>query len=137
MRETFLALLAERPRHGYDLKAGYEQRFGAVLPALNAGQVYTTLGRLERDGLVRGAETVEGGRTRRTYDLTEAGREVVEEWLETPATGRRLKDDFFLKLVLAASSPGASRALIERQRRAYLQELRDLAGVETGENRVA
>src|SRR4051812_8976100 len=137
MKEAVLALLSERPQHGYELKVGFERRFAPALPALNAGQIYTTLARLERDGLVRGSDSSSGGRTRRTYALTESGRSAVDEWLATPATARRLKDDFFLKLVLAGSSPRVARTLIERQRRACLQELRDISNVPVGENRVA
>jgi len=137
MKQAFLALLAERPQHGYELKVGYERRFAPVLPPVNAGQVYTTLARLERDGLVRGSDSAEGGRQRRTYELTAAGHEAVERWLATPATARRLKSDFFVKLVIAGSEPETARALIERQRAAYLQELRDVTGVEPGENLVA
>ena len=55
MRFPLLALLATGPAHGYELKAQLEQRFGTVLPPLNAGQIYTTLGRLQRDGLVGAA----------------------------------------------------------------------------------
>jgi DNA-binding PadR family transcriptional regulator len=137
MKQAFLALLAERPQHGYELKLGYERRFAPVVPALNAGQVYTTLARLERGGLVRGSDAAVGGRQKRTYELTEAGRKALEDWLATPATARRLRDDFFLKLVLAGSSPAEAQALIERQRRAYLQELRDVTSVSPGDNHVA
>ena len=54
MRMPFLALLSDGPRHGYDLKLALEERFGSTLPPINAGQIYTTLQRLERDGLVQG-----------------------------------------------------------------------------------
>ena len=56
MRSPFLALLAARPAHGYELRQALEQRFGSALPPMNAGQVYTTLARLERDGLVVGED---------------------------------------------------------------------------------
>jgi len=132
MRYPFLALLAERPAHGYELKLDFERRFGAEL---NAGQVYTTLARLERDGLVRGGAADGANRQKRTYELTGAGRAALEEWVATPAPATRLKDEFFLKLVLAASTGLADpRALIERQRRATLQALRDLAGVAPTDN---
>jgi DNA-binding PadR family transcriptional regulator len=54
MSELFLALLSGERAHGYELKQSFEQEFGDLLPALNAGQIYVTLGRLERDGLVVG-----------------------------------------------------------------------------------
>ena len=66
----------ERPAHGYELKQALEQRFGAVLPPLNAGQIYTTLSRLERDGLVDDDAVAQNGRpNKRVYRLTEAGQD--------------------------------------------------------------
>ncbi|CUU53592.1 Virulence activator alpha C-term [Parafrankia irregularis] len=53
VRNGLLALLAERPMYGYQLRAEFEARTGSTWP-LNIGQVYTTLRRLERDGLVVG-----------------------------------------------------------------------------------
>ena len=128
MRYPFLALLADAPAHGYELKLALEQRFGSVLPPLNAGQVYTTLARLERDGRVKGSDVPDDTRQKRVYELTPAGREALEEWVATPTTGTRLRDEFFMKLVLAGLTGVADpRSLIERQRREYLQALRDLA----------
>jgi DNA-binding PadR family transcriptional regulator len=128
MRYPFLALLASGPAHGYELKQELEQRFGRMLPPLNAGQIYTTLGRLERDGLVRGDRVEQDGRpNKRVYELTEDGRQALADWVASPAPGTRLKDEFFMKLVLAGLTGVADpRALIERQRREYLQSLRDL-----------
>jgi DNA-binding PadR family transcriptional regulator len=138
MRYPFLALLAERPAHGYELKQALEQRFGSALPPLNAGQVYTTLSRLERDGLVRGTDVPDDTRQKRVYELTDAGRDALEEWLEAPTAGPRLRDEFFMKLVLAREAGVADpRLLIERQRREYLQALRDLAAVAPNGNHVA
>jgi DNA-binding PadR family transcriptional regulator len=130
MRELFLALLSGEHAHGYELKRALEQEFGSLLPALNAGQIYTTLARLERDGLVDG-ETVAGdSRGKRVYRLTEAGRALLAKWIETPASGRGLKDEFFMKFVVASSSGLAEPGkLIESQRREYLQSLRDLNGL--------
>ena len=112
------------------MKRSLEQEFGSLLPALNAGQIYSTLARLERDGLVVG-EAVEGdGRGKRLYVLTDAGRRMLAEWIETPASGRGLKDEFFMKLIVASSACLANpEKLIESQRREYLQSLRDLNGV--------
>ena len=137
MRNTLLALLAEGTAHGYELKQAIEQMFGDAWPPLNIGQIYTTLGRLERDGLVASAHIAQAGRPdKRVYDLTDAGREEVRRWLEEPVSGARLKDEFFTKLILARL-PGVAalnggtdpRALIARQRRDYLQSLRDLNGL--------
>jgi DNA-binding PadR family transcriptional regulator len=127
MRELFLALLAAERGHGYELKQSLQQEFGEVLPALNAGQIYSTLARLERDGLVVG-QSVEGdSRRKRMYELTEAGRVALARWIDTPVPGMRLKDEFFMKLVVVASAGLAEpETLIEGQRREYLQSLRDL-----------
>ena len=137
MRNTLLALLAQGTAHGYELKQAIEQTFGDAWPPLNIGQVYTTLGRLERDGFVASAHVAQAGRPdKRVYELTDAGRDEVRRWLEEPVSGPRLKDEFFTKLVLArlpgvAALNGGSdpRALIARQRRDYLQSLRDLNGL--------
>ena len=101
-----------------------------MLPALNAGQIYTTLARLERDGLVVGQAVPGDTRGKRVYELTEAGRAALAEWIELPVSGRRLKDEFFMKFVVVASAHLAEpEQLINGQRREYLQSLRDLNAV--------
>ena len=131
MRFPLLALLANGPAHGYELKSAMEQRFGAVLPPLNAGQIYTTLGRLERDGLVDDDAVAQNGRpNKRVYRLTEKGKSELAEWVADSTPQTRLKDDFFIKLVLARAAGIADpMELIDRQRTAYLQALRDLDDV--------
>jgi DNA-binding PadR family transcriptional regulator len=127
MRELFLALLAGDRGHGYELKQTLEQEFGELLPALNAGQIYSTLARLERDGLVVGQSVAGDSRRKRVYELTESGRATLADWIETPVPGTRLKDEFFMKFVVVASAGLAEpRTLIDGQRREYLQSLRDL-----------
>ena len=113
--------------HGYELKQSFEQEFGDLLPALNAGQIYVTLGRLERDGLVVGQAVPGDSRGKRLYELTEAGRAALAAWIELPVSGRRLKDEFFMKFIVVASTRLAEpKQLLEGQRREYLQSLRDL-----------
>jgi DNA-binding PadR family transcriptional regulator len=129
MRELFLALLAGERGYGYGYELGQalQQEFGELLPALNTGQIYSTLARLERDGLVVGQSVAGDSRRKRVYELTEAGRVALTRWIETPVPGARLKDDFFMKLVVVASARLAQpKTLIEGQRREYLQTLRDL-----------
>jgi DNA-binding PadR family transcriptional regulator len=127
MRELFLALLAGASGHGYELKQTLEHEFGELLPALNAGQIYSTLARLERDGLVAGQGVAGDSRRKRVYELTEAGRAVLAGWIERPVSGTRLKDEFFMKfVVVAAAGLAEPKTLVERQRREYLQSLRDL-----------
>ena len=129
MRELFLALLADDRGHGYEIKQTLEQEFGSVLPALNSGQVYSTLARLDREGLVVGHDIEGDGRGKRVYELTERGRAALTEWLDTPVPGARLRDEFFMKFAVATSAGLATpSALIDRQRREYLQSIRDLDG---------
>src|SRR3954447_20671560 len=131
MRFPLLALLATGPAHGYELKQALEQRFGSVLPPLNAGQIYTTLQRLERDDLVHDDAVEQNGRpNKRVYRLTEKGRRELDGWLRDHTPTPRLKDDFFMKLVLARVAHIADPLeLIDRQRSAYLQALRELDDV--------
>jgi len=131
MRFPLLALLAQGPAHGYELKQALEQRFGTVLPPLNAGQIYTTLSRLERDGLVDDDAVAQNGRpNKRVYRLTDAGQAELRSWVQDSTPQTRLKDDFFIKLVLArAAGIAEPLELIAKQRGAYLQALRALDDV--------
>jgi DNA-binding PadR family transcriptional regulator len=127
MREVFLAVLSRDGGYGYEIKRALEREFGSVLPAMNAGQVYSTLARLERDGLVVGRDDHDDRRGKRIYELTDSGRAELQRWLASPAPGARLKDEFFLRFVVATSA-GLARpeALLAQQRREYLQSVRDL-----------
>ncbi len=127
MRNALLALLAEGPTHGYELKLAFERVFGAVWGAINVGQIYTTLGRLQRDGLVRSREVEQSGRPdKRVYEITDEGRAALAKWLAEPVEGARLRDEFFMKLMLAALAGGEPAQLLDRQRTQYMQSLRDL-----------
>lgn len=128
MRYPLLAILAAGPAHGYELKQRFEARFGAVWPPVNIGQVYSTLQRLERDGLVRGYEVEQASRpAKHVFEITESGIRTLDSWLCRAEPGPRVRDEFVLKLVLARESGIADpRRLIDRQRDVYLQELRDL-----------
>lgn len=126
VKQGLLALLAEEPTYGARLRSEFEARTGGTWP-LNIGQVYTTLARLERDGLVApvGGADDEG---RITYRLTERGRAEAEAWWRTPvdrdATPR---DELVIKLALAVTSPGVDVAqVVQTQRTATLRHLRDL-----------
>src|SRR5687767_1291179 len=82
--QTFLALLESQPRHGYDIKRAYDERFARTRP-LHYGQVYSTLSRLLKNGLVE-VESVEPGEgpERKRYAITQAGVTDVEQWLSRP-----------------------------------------------------
>jgi DNA-binding PadR family transcriptional regulator len=133
MKHAFLVLLAAGPAHGYELKLALEQRFGDLVPPINAGQVYTTLARLERDGLVESTDVEGDGRGKRVYALTDAGRADIAAWLEAPSPAASLRDEFATKLVLGGL-PGIvdPRRLVDRQRHELLQTLRDLEARRTG-----
>lgn len=127
VRNGLLALLSSRSRHGYELKKELEERTGSLWE-LNVGQVYTTLSRLERDGLVTqvGTEPVEhGSQDQRQYALTDAGRREIEGWFAQPRTRPAPdRDELVIKLTLAASLDQVDLdAVIDAQRGATTEEL--------------
>jgi DNA-binding PadR family transcriptional regulator len=129
MRLPLLALLAKEPAHGYELKTQLERILGEAYPSPNIGQIYLTLQRLEKAGLVRGTDVVQAGRpNKRTYELTPAGREAVDAWMAEPSEGPRVRDDFFMKLALGPLTGDIDRLeLINSQRRHYLTQMRALS----------
>jgi DNA-binding PadR family transcriptional regulator len=135
VRLHLLALLAGGPAHGYELKQALEKLLGAAYPQPNIGQVYVTLGRLERAGLIEGKHVSQSDRPdKKTYEITLAGREAVDLWYETPSETPRVRDDFFMKLALAHLTGSADQiALIHRQRRHYLTLMRVLSRLERAE----
>ncbi|MEW2634915.1 PadR family transcriptional regulator [Streptomyces sp. NPDC048389] len=137
MRLPLLALLTRGPAHGYELKQDLEQLLGAAYPQPNVGQVYVTLGRLEKSGLIDGEDVEQSGRpNKRTYRLTDAGREAVRAWFEETTDEPRVRDEFFMKLALAPQSGCADPvALINKQRRQYLNTMRDLSRLAAAEDR--
>ncbi len=126
VRLGLMALLAEEPMYGARLRAEFEERTGGTWP-INVGQIYTTLGRLERDGLVEqaGAADSEG---RISYRLTDAGRAEVALWWSTPVDRDSTpRDELVIKLALAVTAPGVDvQTVAQRQRTATLTHLRDL-----------
>ncbi|GHB54111.1 MULTISPECIES: PadR family transcriptional regulator [Streptomyces] len=120
IRHGLLALLERGPRYGSRLRTEFETRTGSTWP-LNIGQVYTTLGRLERDGLVVQQGVDEAGHV--LYALTDAGRAELRSWFTRPVERTNLpRDELAIKLAMAVGAPGADiRAIVETQRR-YLSE---------------
>ncbi|WP_409047288.1 PadR family transcriptional regulator [Microbacterium sp. HA-8] len=117
VRMSLLAILDHGPCYGYQLRSEFERRTGGARP-LNVGQIYNTLDRLERDGLVAKGDADPAGHV--YYRITPAGSDEVGDWLLSPvaaATGAR--DELPLKLALAASLPRVEVAPVLRaQRRA-------------------
>ena len=131
IRHGLLALLEREPMYGYQLRSEFDTTTGSTWP-LNVGQVYTTLARLERDGLVSPGEEEEEGRTR--YAITEAGREELQGWFATPVvTADRPRDELAIKLALAVTVPGVDvGAVIQRQRAATITAMQDLTRLKKG-----
>ena len=124
VRQALLALLDEQPRYGYQLRADFENRTGSVWP-LNIGQVYTTLARLERDGMVAGSGVDDEGHV--VYRITDAGRADVRSWLEGPVPRTAPpRDELAIKLAIAVTLPGVDvPAIIQRQRTSTMTALQD------------
>ena len=125
IKHSLLILLGESDRYGYELRAEFEQRTGGVWP-LNVGQVYSTLERLERDGLVLRADADDERQVR--YSITDAGRVEVEAWWATPVPVAKVgREDVALKIALAVTSSGVDAgAVVHEQRRAVMTALQDL-----------
>ncbi|MFE7708842.1 PadR family transcriptional regulator [Streptomyces sp. NPDC057486] len=126
MQDVVLALLVKGSSHGYDLRGRLLAALGPLGQTLNAGQVYVTLTRLEKAGLViREREDASArGPRRKVYALTGAGRERVAEWLAEPAGPRVDVTEFHLKLVAAVDSGMAEPlALVEARRRELRRSL--------------
>ena len=127
-QEAVLAMLAKEPSHGYQLRARLRQALGPLGEAMNDGQVYVTLTRLERAGLVTAEPTA--GRPerpdRKMYELTAAGQQRVAEWLAEVSWPRPDLAEFHLKLIAAAAAGLADPlAIVDTQRRELLRRLRD------------
>ncbi|GAA2849148.1 helix-turn-helix transcriptional regulator [Streptosporangium fragile] len=124
IRQGLLALLSQGPRYGYQLRAEFEASTGATWP-LNIGQVYTTLSRMERDGLVSPGEQDDQGRV--VYSITEAGRAEMERWFSTPvAQSDRPRDELVIKLAMAVAAGADVRPVIRAQRTATMSALQHL-----------
>jgi DNA-binding PadR family transcriptional regulator len=131
VRQALLALLEQGPMYGYQLRTEFERRTGSTWP-LNVGQVYTTLTRLERDGLVEGTGADPEGHV--IYRVTETGRDEVETWFTTPVDRTQPpRDELAIKLALAITVPGVDvGTVIQQQRRATIGALQDYTRLKRG-----
>jgi len=120
-----LALLSEQPMHGYQLRQQFEQRTGGTWP-LNIGQVYTTVQRLVRDGLVEPVPDTVASEVDQ-FRLTDAGRVAASAWWSTPVTrGAPARDELVIKLALAVTAQGVDvRGVVQGQRTETMRALRD------------
>jgi DNA-binding PadR family transcriptional regulator len=122
VRHALLALLSEGPKYGLQLRAEFEARTGEVWP-LNVGQVYTTLQRLERDGLIDSDDTGEDG-PQRGFRITADGARELDAWLRTPPDLTvPPRDELVIKVLVAVRLPGVDVHDVIQVHRRYLVEL--------------
>ncbi len=122
VRHALLALLSEGPKYGLQLRQEFEARTGEVWP-LNVGQVYTTLQRLERDGLVESDDVADDG-PQRGFHLTGDGAAELAEWLRTPPDfSSPPRDELVIKVLIALELPGVDVHEVVQVHRRYLVEL--------------
>lgn len=125
VRHALLAVLTEGTCYGYQLRTEFSRRTGAAAP-LNVGQIYNTLDRLERDGLVVKGAMDDAGHV--PYTITAAGTAEVEEWLTASVGDVGARDELVVKVTLALSLPDAdARDVVRIQREASLAEAAALA----------
>lgn len=124
---TLLGLLSPHPAHGYDLKRSYDDRFGGEKP-LAYGQVYAALARLLGNGLIEVAAVEAGeGPDRKRYAITDAGVTELRAWLAAPEPpSGYLQSTLYTKVVLALLSSGSAQEVLDVQRAAHLQQMREL-----------
>jgi DNA-binding PadR family transcriptional regulator len=125
-----LGLLSHRPLSGYDIKAIVD-RSTRFFWAASYGQIYPELRRLESEGLIRGEDAPNGGRTRRVYELTDAGRKALVEWLFGDTVTIELRDESLLRLFFADALPREEALmLLEGRRRGHEEYLEALRAID-------
>jgi DNA-binding PadR family transcriptional regulator len=121
VRHALLALLSEGPKYGLQLRQEFEERTGEVWP-LNVGQVYTTVQRLERDGLVASDDGDEPG-PQKTFRITGDGRTELDGWLHTPPdVASPPRDELVIKILVALRMPGLDTPEVLQTHRRHLVE---------------
>lgn len=123
VRHALLALLTEGPKYGLRLQQEFEARTGEVWP-LNVGQVYATLQRLERDGLVESDDEVTDG-AQKGYRITDTGHQELANWLHTPAGHETPpRDELVIKVLVAIRVPGVDvHDVIQAHRRRLVEAM--------------
>ena len=127
-QEVVLAMLAKEPSHGYQLRARLRRALGPLGEAMNAGQIYVTLTRLEKAGLAASerASGLADRPDRKVYGLTPAGQQRVADWMAEVTWPKPDLAEFHLKLIAAAAAGLADPlAIVDTQRRELLRRLRD------------
>jgi DNA-binding PadR family transcriptional regulator len=122
VRHSLLALLSEGPKYGFQLRQEFEESTGEVWP-LNVGQVYTTLQRLERDGLTE-SDDAEADERQKNFRITEKGNEELTQWLRTPPDlSQPPRDELVIKVLVASRLPGVDVYEVIQVHRRYIVQL--------------
>jgi DNA-binding PadR family transcriptional regulator len=122
VRHALLALLSEGPKYGLQLREEFETRTGEVWP-LNVGQVYTTLQRLERDGLIE-SDDAAADSPQKGFRITAGGDAELAEWLRTPPDlASPPRDELVMKVLVAVRVPGTDVHEVIQVHRRYLVQL--------------
>jgi DNA-binding PadR family transcriptional regulator len=122
IRHAVLALLSEGPSYGNELRHEFEARTGEVWP-LNAGQIYSTLQRLERDGLVE-SEDAEADGPQKRFRITAEGSDELSAWLRTPPDlSLPPRDELVIKVLVAVRLPGVNVRDVIQVHRRYVVEV--------------
>jgi DNA-binding PadR family transcriptional regulator len=121
VRHAMLALLSEGPKYGLQLREEFEAGTGEVWP-LNVGQVYTTLQRLERDGLIESDGTRDEG-PQKGFRITAEGEQELARWLRTPDLSSPPRDELVMKVLVALRVPSVDVHTVIQAHRRYLVEL--------------
>lgn len=125
-----LGMLSLAPRSGYDIK-GVVDRSTRYFWAASYGQIYPELRRLEAEGLIEGEDAPSGGRSRRVYRITKAGREALREWLFGSTVTIELRDESLLRLFFAdALPPQEALLLLEGRKKGHEEYLQALRGID-------
>ncbi len=123
VRHALLALLSEGPKYGLRLREEFEAGTGEVWP-LNIGQVYTTLQRLERDGLIESDDDDERDSPQKRFRITGEGEHELAAWLRTPPDmSSPPRDEMVIKVLVALRVPGTDVHEVIQAHRRYLVEL--------------
>jgi DNA-binding PadR family transcriptional regulator len=123
VKHALLGLLSEGPKYGLQLRQEFEERTGDVWP-LNVGQVYTTLQRLERDGLVASDDDGGDDGPQKAYRITPEGQSELSQWLKTPPDMTAPpRDELVIKVLVAMRLPDVDVHEVLQVHRRYLVEL--------------
>lgn len=135
VQHALLGFMETTPRHGYDLKRAYDELFGDMRP-LRFSQIYATLARLQREGLIELVGDEAGnGPDRKMYAITSEGVSDLETWFAEPEPAQSpIEGVLFLKVTLALLSDRPAKRMLDRQRSVHTTRMRELTKAKVGAN---